>query len=148
MTLTPGQTKTLYAFWVAQLPRGEYQGQILVEGTSTAILTPYWYGAPTLIPRGILELNPPNTAARVGSTITLYVRVTDDIGFPLTTDATLGFAGTASAGATIDLLPGVIFPNLRAIRLRLATTARDNTFQFRFGGLAPVTHVITGRTTP
>ena len=148
MTLTPGQTKTVYAYWTAQLPRGEYQGQILVEGTSTAVLTPYWYAAPSLIPRGVLELNPPNSSARPGSTVTLYVRVVDETGYPLTTDSNLRFAGTATAGATIDLLPGAVFPNLRAIRMRLAPTVRSNNFQFTFGDLPPITHIISGATTP
>ena len=147
MTLTPGQTKTVYAYWTARLPRGEYQGQILVEGTSTAILTPYWYAAPSLIPRDLLELNPPDSSARPGSTVTLYLRVMDETGYPLTADGNLRFTGTASTGATIDLMPGVIFPNLRAVRLRLAPTARSNTFQFTFGDLRPITHVITGTTT-
>ena len=146
MTLTPGQTKTVYAYWTARLPRGVYQGQILVEGTSTAVLTPYWYAAPSLIPRDVLELNPPDSTARPGSTLLLYLRVMDETGYPLTADANLRFAGTASTGATIELMPGVIFPNLRAVRLRLAPAARSNSFQFTFGDLRPITHVITGTT--
>ena len=150
LTLAPGQTKTLYAYWSSptMLPRGEYQGQILIQGDTGAILTPYWYAAPSLIPNAVLELNPPNSTARVGATVTLFVRVMDSTGFPLTTDAQLRFTGVATAGATIDLLPGVLFPNLRAIRMRLAPTARANTFQFTFGNLPPITRIVTGTTAP
>lgn len=148
MTLLPGQTKTVYAYWTARLSSGEYQGQILVEGTSTAILTPYWYGAPSLIAREVLQLNPPPPSARAGATLNLFVRVTDEVGYPLTTDALLRFGGTASAGATIDLLPGVVFPNLRIVRLRLAPTARANTFQFNFGNARPEAITINGTMAP
>jgi subtilisin family serine protease len=144
LTISPGQTKTIYAFWIAQLPRGEYQGLIQVQGTTSSVLTPYWYGAPTLVPRGVVELNDLPATARPGTTITQYVRVVDDIGYPLTTDAQLAFSGTASAGATVDLMPGIFFPNLRAVRLRLAPTARTNTFQFTFGNLPPATRTING----
>ncbi len=144
LTLNPGQTKTLYSFWTARLPRGEYQGQILVEGTSTSVLTPYWYAAPSLIPREVLVLNPPGASARPGTALTVYVRIVDETGYPITTDASLRFAGTASTGAAIELLPGVPFSNVRALRFRLAPTARANTFSFSFGGLAPVTRTVNG----
>ena len=148
ITLDPGQTRTLYAYWTAQLPRGEYQGQILVEGTATAALMPYWYAAPTLIPREVLELTTLPASARTGTVINLSVRVTDDVGFPLTTDAQLGFAGVTTPGAAIDLLPGVVFPNRRTIRLTLAPTVRSNTFQFIFGNLPPITRTINGTAAP
>ncbi len=143
LTLNPGQTKTLYAFWTARLPRGEYQGQILVQGNNSATLTPYWYGAPTSIPRQVFELNPPGTTARASSTYLLYVRITDDAGLPVLTNAALRFSGTASTGATIDLLPDLAFPDLRVIRLRVASTSRTNTFTYSFGDLTPITHTIT-----
>ncbi len=150
MTLTPGQTKTVYAYWISRttLPQGEYQGHILVEGKSTAVLTPYWYAVPSLIPNAVLELNPPNSTARSGATVTLFVRVMDLAGVPVTTDGQLRFTGTASAGATINLLPQIVFQNLRAVQFGLATTARANTFQFTFGNLPPITHVITGGMAP
>ncbi|MBY0502404.1 MAG: S8 family serine peptidase [Bryobacteraceae bacterium] len=150
LPLAPGQTKTVYAYWSSPtpLPRGEYQGQVVVEGTNSAALMPYWYAAPTLIPAQVLEINQAPARARPGALINLYLRVTDLVGYPLTTDGQLRFTGTASAGATIDLAPGVVFPNLRLVRLRLANTARANVFQLTFGGLAPISYTITGATTP
>ena len=146
MTLLPGQTKTVYAYWTAQLAKGEYQGQILVESPTSAVLTPYWYAAPSLLPKAIFELNPPGSSARAGTTVNVYVRVVDETGYPLTTDANLRFTGAASPGAAITLSPGTVFPNLRVVQLRLAPTARANTFTFSFGGAPPITHTITGTT--
>ena len=148
LTLDPGQTKTIYAYWKAQLSPGEYQGQILVEGSTTSVLMPYWHGVPTLVPREVLQLTTVPASARASTAVNLSVRVTDDIGFPLTTDAQLQFSGTATAGATITLQPGVVFPNRRTIRLTLAPTVRSNTFQFTFGDLPPISHTINGTANP
>ena len=148
LSIDPGQTKTLYAYWKAQLPMGEYQGQILVEGSAASVLMPYWYAVPTLVPREVLTLTTVPASARVGTVVNLSVRVTDDVGFPLTTDLQLGFAGVAPPGGSIDLLPGVVFPNRRTIRLTLAPTVRSNTFQFTFGNLPQITHTINGTANP
>ena len=148
LTLDPGQTKTIYAYWKAQLSPGEYQGQILVEGSTTSVLMPYWHGVPTLVPREVLELTKVPTSALASTVVNLSVRVTDDVGFPLTTDAQLRFSGTATAGSSISLQPGVVFPNRRTLRLTLAPTVRSNTFQFIFGNLPPIIHTINGTANP
>ncbi len=146
--VAPGQTKTVYAYWTAVLAPGEWQGQIAVTGALTSALIPYWYGAPTLIPRNVFQLNPPPATASAGATVTLDVRVTDDIGYPITSDATLAFRGAATSGAAISLNSSIFYPNLRQIRLTLSSRPVANTFQFSIGKLAPVTIVITGTPPP
>ena len=149
LTIAPGQTKTIYAYWTATLEPGEYQGQIVIEGTQGAGLIPYWYAAPSRNPRSIFELTTLPDSARVGTGVTLFVRVTDETGFPLTDDASLAFQGSVTAGGgSIALRTGTFFPNLRGVLLTLGPNAGNNVFQFRFGNLPPVTHAITGTPAP
>lgn len=151
LTIAAGQTRTLYAYWTARLSPGEYQGLIYVEGsqTSTTAVIPYWYGVPTGIPREVNMLSGSPASTRVGTTVILYLRVTDDIGVPVTGTAALAFQGSATAGGgAVTLLPNVFFPNLRAVSLRLGPNPAVNDFQFTFGSLPPVTVTITGTPPP
>jgi minor extracellular serine protease Vpr len=143
--IAPGQSKTVYVYWTADnLPIGEYQGQVSIQGTNTAILVPYWYGVPRGVPRSVFQLDPPPAQAKTSSTWHLFVRVTDDIGYAITDTPSLAFRGTANGGGTISLSPSIFFPNLRDIRLTLGRTPGDNTFQFSFGNLPPIAVTITG----
>jgi minor extracellular serine protease Vpr len=142
----PAQSKTVYVYWTADnLLVGEYQGQVSIQGTNTAILVPYWYGVPRGVPRSVFQLNPPPTQAKAGSTWHLTVRVTDDIGYAITDARSLAFGGAANGGGTISLVPLDLFPhNMWDVRLTLGKVPGDNTFQFSFGNLPPIAVTITG----
>ncbi len=149
LTINPGQSKTIYAFWTttSRLPGGEYQGQIIVQGThdATSANIPYWYGVPTGIPRAIFQLNGTPASAPVGSTVNVIVRVTDEIGVPITDNATLAFRGQVVAGGgTITLSPSVFFSGLRQVQLKMGPNPTVNTFVLAFANLPPLTISITG----
>lgn len=151
LTLNPGQTKTLYAYWTTAAPllAGQYQGQIVVAGSKSpaGIGIPYWYGVPSGIPSSVFPMNPPAARANVGSTINLYVRVTDEIGYPITANAALGFrSAVLSGGGAVALSPTVYFPGIRLIQFRLGNSLGDNAYAFSFGNLDPIQVVITGVT--
>ena len=141
-----GQSKTIYAYWTTDktLAVGEYQGDILVESAHGDALVPYWYGVPSQIPQNVYQVNPPPASARAGSTINLFVRVTDVIGFAITDNAHLAFQSQVSSGASIALSPILFFPNIRLVTMRLSSTPGVNTFAFRFGPSAPIQLAITG----
>jgi hypothetical protein len=149
LPIGPGQSKTIYAYWTTDTPLaiGEYQGDILVEGVNGDALVPYWYGVPSLVPQSVSFMDSLPASAPVGSTVNLYVRVTDLIGYAITDNPHLGFQAQVNAGGgVIALSPTVYFPNVRLITLRLGPNAMDNTYTFRFGSVAPVQVTITGTT--
>jgi minor extracellular serine protease Vpr len=145
--IAPGQSKTIYAYWTtdATLPIGEYQGDILVEGAGGDALVPYWYGHPSQAPQNVFLLNPPPASAAAGSTIPLFVRVTDLIGYAITDAAHLGFQSQVNAGGgAIALASNVFFPNILEIALRLGRNPGNNVYTFAFGRSAPIQITITG----
>ncbi len=145
----PGQSKTIYAYWTTDtpLPVGEYQGDILVEGANGDALVPYWYGVPSGAPQSVTFMNSLPASATAGTTVDLFVRVTDLIGYAITDNPHLGFQSLVSAGGgAIALSPTLYFPNVRLITLRLGPKAVDNTYAFSFGSLAPIQITITGTT--
>ncbi len=145
LTLAPGQSKTVYAFWVAnRLVAGEYQGDIVVQSGSSQALVPYWYGVPNLRPSSAFILNPAPASARRGSVIRVYVRVTDSVGYAITDSTQLGFRGSAIGGGTVVLSPTIYFPNLRALDLTLGATPGTNTYTITFGTMAPLQIAIAG----
>jgi len=147
--IKPGQSKTIYAYWTtdATLPIGEYQGDILVEGVNGDALVPYWYGVPSQSPQNVFLLNPPPVSAAVGSTIPVFVRVTDLIGYAITDNAHLAFQSQVNAGGgAIALSSTVFFPNIREILVRLGRSPGNNTFTFSFGSAAPIQVTIAGTT--
>jgi len=122
MPINPGQSKTIYAYWTTDTPLsvGEYQGDILIEGANGDALVPYWYGVPSGAPQSVTFMNSLPTSAAAGSTVDLFVRVTDLIGYAITDNPHLGFQSLVSAGGgAIALSPAVYFPNVRLITLRL-----------------------------
>lgn len=111
LTLNPGQSKTVYAFWTASgLVPGEYQGDIVVHGTNSYALVPYWYGVPTGVPADTFYLATPPTQAQAGTTQVAYVRVTDSIGYAIPDAPSLGFQGTATGGGSVTLSPQLFSP--------------------------------------
>ena len=147
--IDPGQSKTIYAYWTtdAPLPIGEYQGDILVEGANGDALMPYWYGVPSQAPQNVFLMNGLATSAPVATTINLYVRVTDFIGYAITDNLHLAFQSQVNGGGgAITLSPTVYFPNIRLITLRLGKNAGGNTYTFSFGSVAPIQVTITGTT--
>jgi minor extracellular serine protease Vpr len=149
LPIGPGQSKTIYAYWITgpTLPIGEYQGDILIEGVNGDALVPYWYGVPSQVPQSVTFMNSLPTSAAVGSTIALYVRVTDLIGYAITDSFHLAFQSQVNAGGgAIALSSSVFFPNIVEIALRLGKTAGDNTYTFSFGPSAPIQFTITGTT--
>jgi minor extracellular serine protease Vpr len=147
--INAGQSKTIYAYWSTDtpLPIGEYQGDILVEASQGDALVPYWYGVPSLVPQSVFQLNPPPVSAPVSTTISLYVRVTDLVGYAITDNAHLGFQSLVNAGGgAIALSPTVFFPNIRLITMRLGRNAGNNTYTFSFGSLPPIQITIAGTT--
>lgn len=146
MTVAPGQSRTIYAYWTADaLSPGEYQGDIAIQGVTSSALVPYWYGVPNGVPQSVFQLNPAPALAKVGTTINVFVRVVDLIGSPITDNPRLAFQGAVlSGGGTIALSSPVFFPNLRRITFTLGPKAGDNVFAFGFGSLAPIQLTITG----
>ena len=147
LTLQPGQSKTVYAHWIAKgLVPGEYQGDILVRSSCCTALIPYWYGVPTGVPADQLYLMTPPAQAPAGSTQAAYVRVIDRIGYAIVDPAGLGFQGvstTPGAGVTLEPLPPEA-GNIWGIVFQLAPRMGTNTFTVSFGGLPPTTFTITG----
>jgi minor extracellular serine protease Vpr len=142
LTLDPGQSKTLYGYWTTTktLAPGAYQGDIVVQSaTGSSALVPYWYGVPNGIPADIFFLNGAPTSANAGSTVPLFVRVTDLTGYAITSDQLLGFQGSTTGGGSITLSPSVFYPNLREILLKMGPTKTTYSFTFSFGQLPPVT---------
>jgi minor extracellular serine protease Vpr len=149
LPIGPGQSKTIYAYWVTDTPLaiGEYEGDILVEGANGDALVPYWYGVPSLVPQSVSFMNTPPASAPAASTVNLYVRVTDLIGYAITDNPHLEFQAQVNAGGgAIALSPTLYFPNVRLITLRLGPHALDNTYTFSFGSVAPVQVTVTGTT--
>ncbi|HXA65393.1 MAG TPA: S8 family serine peptidase [Bryobacteraceae bacterium] len=149
LPINPGQSKTIYAYWTTDTPLaiGEYQGDILVEGAKGDALVPYWYGVPSGAPQSVTFMNSLPTSAAAGTTVDLFVRVTDLIGYAITDNPHLGFQSQVSAGGgAIALSPAVYFPNVRLIALRLGPKPVDNTYTFSFGSVAPIQVTITGTT--
>ena len=147
--INPGQSKTIYAYWITDtpLPIGEYQGDILVEGVNGDALVPYWYGVPSQVPQTVDVLNPPPTTAAPRTTIDVLVRVTDLIGYAITDAPHLAFQSTVNAGGgRIALSPDVFFPNILDISLTLGPRTVDNTYTFSFGPAPPIQVTITGTT--
>ena len=146
--IAPGQSKTIYAYWTTDttLSVGEYQGDILVRGTNGDALVPYWYGVPSQAPQDVFLMNGTPASAAAGTTVPLFVRVTDLIGYAITDNPHLAFQSQVNAGGgTIALLSTLFFPNIREIALRLGPKAGDNTYTFRFGSSAPIQITITGK---
>jgi minor extracellular serine protease Vpr len=149
LPINPGQSKTIYAYWTtgATLTIGEYQGDILVEGANGDALVPYWYGVPSQTPQNVFLMNGLPTSAAPGTTLPLYVRVTDLIGYAITDNIHLAFQGQVNAGGgAIALSPTLYFPNIRLITLRLGKNAATNTYTFSFGSATPIQVTITGTT--
>jgi len=147
LTLNPGQSKTVYAFWTANnLVPGEYQGDIVVHGTHSYALVPYWYGVPAGVPADTFYLDPglPPTQAQAGTTQVAYVRVIDSIGYAILDAPSLGFQGTATGDGSVTLSPNPFFPNIWEIDFTLRSTAGTNTYTVSFGNLAPKQFTITG----
>jgi hypothetical protein len=147
LTLNPGQSKTVYAFWTANgLVPGEYQGDIVVHGTNSYALVPYWYGVPTGVPADSFYLDPglPPTEAPAGTTQVAYVRVIDSIGYAILDAPSLGFQGTATGGGSVTLSPQPFFPNIWEIDFKLGAKAGTNTYTLSFGNLRPKHFTITG----
>jgi minor extracellular serine protease Vpr len=145
LTVEPGQSKTLYAYWIARnLGVGEHQGDIVVGSSTSFALVPYWYGVPSGAPSSVFVLSNIPTQARAGSTVNLFLRVTDVIGFAITADPLLTFKGSATGGGATTLDPRVFFPNLRLLVLKLGPNPGSNTFTFSFGNMAPIQIAISG----
>lgn len=149
LAIDPGQSRTAYAFWNTnrrRLAGGEYQGQIVIEGAaaSTSTLVPYWHGVPTNIPSVVFVLNSPGTRYTAGTTVAVYVRVTDAVGIPITDSTLAGFKGSATGGGSITLVTAITFPDLFRINLKLGPSPGENKYQFSFGNLPPVSYTITG----
>jgi len=145
LTLNPGQSKTVYAFWTANgLVAGEYQGDIVVQSQNSYALIPYWYGVPTAVPADTFYLLTPPTQAQAGTTQVAYVRVIDSIGYAILDTPDLGFKGTATGGGSVTLAPTPFFPNLWEIDFKLGAKPGTNTYTVSFGKLAPLQFVISG----
>ena len=147
VTLQPGQSKTVYAFWIAKgLVAGEYQGYISVQSSCCAALIPYWYGVPTGFPADQSYLMTPPEQAPAGSTQTAYVRVIDSIGYAIVDPVGLGFQGVSTTpGASVTLIP--LPPeagNMWEIDFQLAPQMGTNSFTVSFAGLPPTKFTITG----
>lgn len=147
LTLQPGQSGTVYAFWIANgLASGEYQGNIFVQSSCCAASIPYWYGVPTGIPAGQIYLMTPPLEAPAGSTQTAYVRVIDSIGAAIVDPVGVAFQGVSTTpGASLALIPlppeaGSIWE----IDFQLAPLPGTNSFTVSFAGLPPTSFTITG----
>ena len=145
VTLDPGQSKTVYAFWTANgLAPGEYQGYIVVRSANSYASIPYWYGVPTGVPADQIFLLTPGPEAPAGSTEVAFVRVIDSIGYAILNAFSLGFKGTATGGGSVTLVPTVNFPNFWELDFKLAPASGTNIYTVRFGNLAPTQIAITG----
>lgn len=145
LTLSPGQSKTVYAFWTASgLVPGEYQGDIVVQSKNSYALVPYWYGVPIGVPADQFYLLTPPAQAQVGTTQVAYVRVIDSIGYAIVDTPSLGFKGTATGGGSVKLSPVPFFPNIWEIDFKLGAKAGTNTYTVSFGNLTPMQFAIGG----
>jgi minor extracellular serine protease Vpr len=146
VTLKPGQSKTVYAFWTADgLIPAEYQGDIVVHSTNSYALVPYWYGVPTGVPADKFYLLNPPTQAKAGTNQVAYVRVIDSIGYAIRDIPSLGFKGTATGGGSVKLSPIRFFPNIWEIDFTLGPNPGTNTYTVSFGDLPPTQFAITGK---
>lgn len=146
LNLNPGQSITVYAFWTANgLVPGEYQGDIDVQSSNSNALVPYWYGVPFGTPAAIDILSSLPTEASAGTTIPVYVRVVDSIGYAITDIGSLAFQGSASSGGgSVNLAPLLYFPNILEIDFTLGPRPGTNTYSVTFGALPPTQVTIVG----
>jgi len=149
VTMAPGQSKTITVFWTTKTPLapGEYQGLVSIVGSKSTDPTnvPYWYGVPPYVPFAFNALNSPPASAKVGTVASVYFRVTDSIGYPITDNATLAFQGAVLAGGgTITLTNNLFFPNIRQLQFKLGPNPGTNSYAFAFGNLGAFGVTITG----
>lgn len=170
VTIEPGKTASVYPRWfAANLPPGEYQGQISIEGSSGNGITtvvPYWLGVPSGVPAAARAYTgafladpspyaeywnePAASATFPGAEGYFFYLVTDSIGLAITDPAQLQFKGTVINGGGRFGNPEPVPGSWGAIRIpvTLGPAPGPNTFQFQFGQTAPITASATSVARP
>ncbi len=170
VTIGPGKTASVYPRWFAtNLPPGEYQGQIAIEGSAGSGVTtvvPYWLGVPSGVPAAARAYTsafladaspyseywgePPASATYPGMEGYFFYMVTDSIGLAINDPAQLQFKGTVVSGGGRFGNPQPVPGSWGAIRIpvTLGPNPGANVFQFQFGQTGPLTASVTAVARP
>lgn len=165
VTIEPGKTASVYPRWFAtNLPPGEYQGQIAIEGSAgggVTTIVPYWLGVPSGVPAAARQPvsafladaspyaeywnEPAASAMYAGMEGYFFYVVTDSIGIAITDPARLQFKGTVASGGGRIGNPEPVPGSWGTIRIpvTLGPNPGANAFQFQFGQTAPLTASVT-----
>ena len=149
LKLSPQQSKPVYVSWrFEKAAAAQYQGQIAVQGTAdgAALLVPYWYAVPSGTPYQVSVPAPPPVRIPAGQETTVYFRVLDDVGIPVTDAADLQYQGTVVEGGgsigparASGSYPGTVF-----VVLRTGPSPGRNVYRVEFGKVSPLTLTIQG----
>lgn len=170
VTVEPGKTTTVYPRWHAtNLPPGEYQGYITIDGTAghgVTTLVPYWLGVPSGVPAAVRSYTgvfladptpyaeyynePAASATYPGADGYFFYIVTDSVGLAIDDPAQLQFKGTVVSGNGRIGTPSPVPGSWGAVRIpvTLGPNPGANTFQFQFGQAPPVTATVTSVARP
>jgi minor extracellular serine protease Vpr len=128
-------------FTASGLAAGEYEGFIVIQGTSSGIETrvPYWYAVASLTPAVIAVLSTPDSPPAAGSTVTdaIDFRVTDASGIIVgsvqpTVTVTSGGGAVVRITSEDDAYPGVW-----SVDIRMGpTSGGSNVFHIVAGGIS------------
>ncbi len=150
ITIAPKQSRTVVMNWNASnLTSGnEYQGLINIQGNRTGSLLalPYWYGVPSGTPSSYVSVGGVPTQATVGSSLSIYFRVTDKIGTPLNDLKILNaYADVLSGGGKIvGIYQSTSYPGLIYLRVTLGNDVGSNSFVFSVPGVGVSVLTIQG----
>jgi subtilisin family serine protease len=115
---------------------GEYDGYIAIQGArgGAPARVPYWFAQPSGTVAGITVVEVPEDVS-VGSSGTIYLKITDVGGIPLN-DVDL-VVTPVTVGATVTAVRSVnrLYPNLWSVSVRLSRTAVTSVFNVKAGNV-------------
>jgi hypothetical protein len=149
LPIDPGQSKSVYVVWRFQdLLPAEYQGLIGVQASAStrAAYVPYWHAVPSGTPATATMLNGVPAQLGAGRSVTVYFRVVDSQGIPVTDLPALRFNGTvvSGEGSISAAVLSETYPNLVYTTLRMAPDPGQNVFRISFANLPARTFTVTG----
>jgi hypothetical protein len=134
--------------WVAKgLDKGEYQGQLLVQGglTGSTAVVPYWYANPDGAPQYLNTLGAV-TQANAGSQVDIFFKVKDSTGTAITDSSVLKVktAVVEGNGKIQGPFASSNYVNWLYLVATLSSTPGTNTFSFQVQGFNPISYTIQG----
>lgn len=138
VSLAPGESRPVTIRWAhGTLPPGEYQGYVIVAGSSgLEARVPYWYASTSPAPASIsVVTNGSSGTPRPGGTFVFYVRVNDAAGWSLIQD-TPRVTITSGDGAVNSVTLDRDFPGFFRVSVTLGFTAGSNGIRLQAGDVA------------